>query len=74
MRVVYHRQYVIGKIEQFKEGTELYKVEHRETRQIVTLSNGGKSKDFKLNLVSDGLCEEQEFKNLQRQNKNLNID
>ena len=41
---------------------------------MVTLRNGGKSKDFKLNLVSDCLCSKAEFENLQRQNKNLTID
>jgi hypothetical protein len=27
LRVVYHRQYVIGQIESFKEGAEIYRVE-----------------------------------------------
>lgn len=68
--MIYHKkQYVIGQIEGFKEGTEHYRVEQRDTKQIVTLKNGGKLKDFKLNLVSDGLVEETEFKALQRQNK-----
>lgn len=53
---------MIGQIEGFKEGADLYRVEQRETKQIVTLKNGGKSKDFKLNLVSDGLVTENEFK------------
>ena len=74
LRVAYHRHYVIGQIEGFKEGNELYRVEQRETKQIVTLKNGGKSKDFKLNLVSDGLIKEEEFLTFQRQNKQLHIN
>ena len=70
----YHKRYVIGQIEGFKEGSEHYRVEQRETKQTVTLKNGGKPKDFKLNLVSDGPVEEKEFKGLQIQNKQLDIN
>lgn len=66
LRVVYHRQYVIGQIAGFKEGPEHYRVEQRETKQIVILKNGGICKDFKLNLVSDGPVTENEFKTFQR--------
>ena len=66
MRVAYHRQYVIGQIVGFKEGTEVYRVEQRETKWSVMLKNQGKLKEFKLNLVSDGLVTENEFKALQR--------
>ena len=69
LRVVYHREYVIGQIEQIKEGSEIYRVEQRETKKIVTLKNGGQLKDFKLNVVSDGLVTEQEFSTLRRQNR-----
>lgn len=64
VRVVYHRQYVIGQIVAFKEGSDLYRVEQRETKQLVTLKNDGKTKDFKLNLVSDGICSQAEFDRL----------
>lgn len=74
MRVVYNRQYVIGQIESFKEGNDLYRVEQRETKQLVTLKNAGKTKDFKLSLVSDGVCSQNEFEKLQRMNRNLTID
>ena len=69
MRVAYHRQYVIGQIVHFKEGNEVYRVEQRETKWVVVLKNQGRTKDFKLNLVSDGVVTENEFKTLQRQNK-----
>ena len=74
MRVLYHRNYVIGRIVEIKEGTEIYRVEQRETKKIVTLKNGGKLKDFKLNLISDGLVTEREFKVFQAQNKHLSVD
>ena len=74
VRVVYHRQYVIGQIEDFKEEKDVYKVETRETKHYVTLKNGGKSKDFRLNHVSDGYCLQKEFDLLKLQNKNLIID
>ena len=66
LRVIYNRQYVIGEIEGFKEGTEMYRVEQRETKQIVTLKNSGKSKDFKLNFVSDSLVTKRELETLKR--------
>ena len=71
VRVVYHRQYVVGQIDSFIEGTEYYKVDQRETKWTVMLKNGGKIKQFKLNYVSDGLMTEDEFKALKRQNRGL---
>ena len=53
MRVTYGRTYVIGMIESFREGNDFYKVEQRESKLIATLRNGGKSKEFKLNAISD---------------------
>ena len=40
----------------------------------MTLKNGGKAKDFKLNLVSDGLIKDEEFVTFRRQNKQLHIN
>ena len=58
LRVAYHRQYVIGQIVQFKELEEVYRVEQRETKWVVILKNQGRTKEFKLNLVSDGVVTE----------------
>ena len=51
--MTYGRTYVIGMIESFREGNDFYKVEQRESKLIATLRNGGKSKEFKLNAISD---------------------
>ena len=71
MRVVYHRQYVIGQIDGFIEDEDYYKVDQRETKWIAQLKNGGKVKQFKLNFISDGLTTEEEFRSLKKQNRGL---
>jgi len=53
VRVTYHRQYVVGMIDDFKTGTESYKVDQRETKLQVVLRNGERLKQFKLNMISD---------------------
>lgn len=52
-------------IDGFKVGIESYKVEQRETKLQVVLSNRGKLKQFKINMVSDREPTEQEFIRMQ---------
>ena len=74
MRVRYADKYVLGQIESFREGSDIYRVEQRDTKQIVTLLNAGKKKDFRLEKVSNVLVTENEFHLFQRTNRHLTIN
>jgi len=65
VRVTYHKQYLVAMIDSFKVGIESYRVEQRETKLQVVLSNRGKLKQFKINMVSDREPTEQEFIRMQ---------
>lgn len=73
VRVTYHKQYLVAMIDGFKVGIESYKVEQRETKLQVVLSNRGKLKQFKINMVSDREPTEQEFIRMQQDNPSIKI-
>ena len=74
VRVTYAKGYVVGLIDDLEIANESYKVEQRETKTQIVLRNGEKTKQFKLNLISDQYVTEEEFKKCQRENRRLNID
>ena len=74
MRVRYADKYVLAQIDSFREGNDIYRVEQRDTKQIVTLLNAGKRKDFRLEKVSNVLVTENEFNLFRRTNRHLNIN
>jgi hypothetical protein len=49
-------------------------VDQKETKIVVELRNGDKLKDFRLNMISDQKCTEQEFAKLQKDNVKLVIN
>ena len=61
VRVIYNKQYVVGMIDSFILGPDTYRVEQSDTRYQVMLSNRGKLKQFKINVVSDRDPVENEF-------------
>lgn len=61
VRVIYHKQYVLGMIDSFVEGPDTYRVEQGDTKYQVVLSNRGKLKQFKINMVSERDPHENEF-------------
>jgi hypothetical protein len=69
---VYKGHYVIVRIEGFSLGEETYKVELRDTKWQILLSDGDLPKQFKLNLISDRHPTEDEFTKL-RNNQKLNL-
>ena len=73
LRVRYGDKYVIGQIDSFREGYEIYRVEQRDTKQIVTLKNAFKKKEFRLEKVSNAPVTENEFRTFLRTNKHLNL-
>ena len=73
LRVRYGDKYVVGQIESFREGTDIYRVEQRDTKQIVTLKNADKKKEFRLEKVSNCPVTENEFKLFLRTNKHLKL-
>jgi hypothetical protein len=71
VRVTYHKSYVIAMIDSFVLGNEAYKVEQRETKYQVILSNRGSLKQFKVNMVSDREPTENEFQRMKLENPKI---
>jgi hypothetical protein len=68
VRVTYHKSYVVAQIEDFKQGIESYKLNQNETKWQILLRNKNKLKQFKLNMISDGVVSENEFQRMKHDN------
>ena len=73
VRISYGGSYNIGQIKGFDEGREHYQVEQRETKFLITVFDGTKNRNLKLDLISDQNITEQDFKKFQNINKKLSI-
>lgn len=71
VRVTYNKQYVLAMIDSFSPGKDSYKVEQRETKFQINLTNRGKTKQFKINLVSDHEPTESEFMRMRQENPKI---